>query len=369
MKFLLKIFVLLLLAVPSFCQYGNMTVIEASDLPFASEKYNQEKGYIHFEGPGYIGVFVETTKVSKIKISVSAKGDIRYYNFPILRYYCDGESGYKEIKEENIFESYSVNFSVDPGVHFIRVENPLFPNTNYQKRSVYIERVYVSGNSCKYIKNVTEDTILKACDSYIKKARKKTVYLNGKGSFNLMKTTFDFGLLVEDLGNSALLERGKTLFDFIVNEESEIFNNPIENWTSGYVTNGDIYGSDFCGQIEELKLNKVKTDNIRLTYKCENKKEDVKTLFGLLNALSVFKTPVQVYDLQATDSVILSDLIKVCAGVDACRGVVLNGSCPIFDRNNSNIFSVNYLGTENGKAKYQAFPGEYKVNGHLVKVN
>lgn len=374
MKKTLLILILLFLSVSAFCQYGNMSVIEVKDLPFCSEN-SYIDGVLHFTKPGYIGVFVRVLKPSKVKITVSAKGIIKYHNYPTLRYVCDNQSTWKEIRNEEDYEAHSVNFDLLPGIHFIKVENMPFLNTNYPKREIFIERVYVSGNDAKYVDKVDDSVILEACYNCAND-KKKEIMLQQKGEFRINKTEFDWGLLAkrENLQDFEFVAKANKNYDFIVNEESENYPNTItENVTSAYVTSEDNYAVDFRKQLEELRLNKVDVDSIRFTYMGEGKKEDLRKFFSVLQTLTIYGIPVQVYDLYDENKENLENLVTVATGVRLVRGIVFSEKSPVINRENLDIFQPVFVEKVNSKKeknkyKYKAFPGDYIVNTWPFKV-
>ena len=369
MKNIITTLTILILCMPLFAQFGNITVIEPKDVAFSSVPVNEE-GMLHFKGPGYAGVFVEAQKATRVKITVSAKGVTYKYNQPLLKFYCDGQMGAHIVRDHG-FDDYSVNFSVEKGIHFLKVENAPFLRSNYPEREVFIERFYVSGNGASYVEEVTEETILSACQSYTDQYRKVDFILNNQVRIVPLKPQFDWGIILsnESLGKASDLIKAQNRFDFIVNEEIEDFQNPIgDSYTPGDVSFEDPYAKTFCERLNALGESKAETEFTRLTFNPGNKDGDVKALFSSLHALNVYPEPVQVYNLCCEKKEDLEKLINVIAGVWDVRGVVLSEKCLDMIEKRPSVFSVDYIGPVKGGYKYKLLPGTYKAGGYEITV-
>ena len=369
MKNIITTLIIIILCMPLYAQFGNITVIEPKDVAFSSVPVNEE-GILHFKGPGYVGVFVEAQKSTRVKITVSAKGVTYKYNQPLLKFYCDGQMAGHTIRDHG-FDDYSVNFSVEKGIHFLKVENTPFLRSNYPEREVFMERFYVSGNGASYVENVTEDVILSACKSYTDDYRKVDFTLNNQVRIVPIKQNFDWGIILEKVtfGKASDLIIAQNRFDFIVNEEDERYQNPIgDSYTPGDVTFEDPYAKDFCERLNALGESRAETEFTRLTFVPSNKEGDVKALFSVLHALNVYSEPVQVYNLYCEKKENLEKLVSVIAGVKDVRGVVLSEKSLDMIEERPSVFNVDYIGHVKGRYKYKLIPGLYKAGGYEINV-
>ncbi len=360
---------IIIISLPLFAQFGNITVIEPKDVAFLSVKVNEE-GMLHFKGPGYAGVFVEAQKPTRVKITVSAKGVTYKYNQPLLKFYCDGQMAGHTIRDHG-FDDYSVNFNVDKGIHFLKVENTPFLRSNYPEREVFIERFYVSGNGASYVDKVTEETVLSACQSYLENFRKVDLVLNTQVRIRPVKYDFDWGICLskEALTKSADVIKAQNRFDFIVNEEEEHYQNPIgESYTPGDVSWEDPYAKDFCERLTELGKSRAETETTRLTFVPSNKEGDVMALFSVLHSLNVYPQPVQVYNLTGEKEEDLDKLVRVIAGVKDVRGVVFGEKCLDIFAERPSFFDVEYILKDISGYKYKLLPGDYIAGGYEIKV-
>lgn len=359
MKTYLISLILFLFAIPVFCQYGNMCVIEPCDFQFTSCKNINEEGQLHVIGENYIGFFVDVSKDSKVKITFSGKGVENKNYFPNVKVLCDNSYKVFNMMEPGFYD-YAVNFDLKKGVHFLKIENMPFPKHHtYSKRELFIKRVYISGNSCTYIKNPTEKNIIDSAFNFVEN-NMQTFTVFKKNTPSVKKICFDYGILVnnKDLNDENIKELKHT-YNLIINEENEEFSNKVSDYTLLYV-NDDTDVSFISNQIYEFLSNGVKLNYILLDYDGDS----IKNLWNVLNIISVYNIPIQLYNLKNYKN--LNDYINI--SLPFVKGIVFSEETKAPKLETLPIFTPKYIDKKSGKYEYKAFPGEYIFNGNVVIV-
>lgn len=359
MKTYLISLILFIFAIPVFCQYGNMCVIEPCDFQFTSCKNFTSDGQLHVVGENYIGFFVDVSKDSKVKITFSGKSVEKGHYFPNVKVSCDNTFKVFNMMEPDFYD-YAVNFQLKRGIHYLKIENMPFLNHKvYPKRELFISRVYISGNSCTYIQNPTDDNILSSAFNFVEK-NMKSFSVFKKDTPSIRHLNFDYGILVnnKDLNEENIKELKKT-YNLIINEESEEYKNNITDYTSLYIDD-DTEMSIILTQINALIDNGVDLKYLSVDYAGES----LSNLWNILNTLSVYNIPIQLYNLRNYSN--LTDYINISAPF--VKSIVFAEGTKAPKKETLPIFTPKYIEHKSKKYEYKAFPGEYIFNGNVVTV-
>lgn len=179
MKKSIVIFILMLLTLPIIAMSSSPYIIEAKDMAFCSSDKTDIDDNIIMDSQGYMGTFVKVTKESKVKLTVTAKGESQNFLYPTLRF-VSGKDFTRNILNAKDFEDYSYNFVMSPGIHFLRIDNLAFPGSQYVKRPIAIKRIFIIGSWVEVINKNDAKTILAYTKDAIKRDKKELVKITVK---------------------------------------------------------------------------------------------------------------------------------------------------------------------------------------------
>lgn len=350
--------ILAFLFLPAFCQYGNMNVLDPGDMAVCSEKANEE-GNVLFEGAGYMGTFVNVAKTSKVKLTVSAKSFGKPGEYPTMKLSCEKEEA-RFIVSAKDWTDYSVNFTLEPGIHFLKAENVPFPKLSKDRRSLLIERIYVSGNQCRLVNSADEKTVLSACGSEIR-AKKISVSETKQMKYTPVRYDFGFGININDKSeDKEFIKECEKLYDPVICDRNE--ENISEEYTVGYVNGDDVFAKDVCDRLHILIKDKADTKELRIVY-TERKTED---LFRIIHSLKLYDTELSLFDFLEEDREKTEKFVLLALAY--CKNIVFNEKSPYFSLNCIDVLKPEPKGRQGKKYVTELFPGEYQVFGKNRKI-